>query len=212
MKRKVLLFGGIAAAVLVAGGLALAQPFHRGHGGHGPWSGPGFAQEEGRGGPGGWGPGMGPGTGGMRGHGMGGHGMGGGGMGPHGMMRGGPGAFADPAAIEGLKTELGITPAQESAWTAYTKALREAATNLRTTHESIDRDAVFKMTPAERHAFMASMQEQRRQQFDAVKSAADALLATLDETQKAKAREVLPGAGAFGPGRRGALAAPAHRH
>jgi len=51
-------------------------------------------------------------------------GMGHGGMGP-GMMGGAPAAiFADPAQIETLKKEIGITVAQEPAWTKYTKTLQ----------------------------------------------------------------------------------------
>ena len=43
------------------------------------------------------------------------------------------------------------------------------------------------------------MQEQRQKEFATVQTAAKELLATLDDTQKAKAQETLPGL-AFGPG------------
>ena len=113
MKKKVLVIGAAATAVLLVGGWALAQttgpgagfgpPFMRGEGteGRGHGMGYGMMQHMGRG--------MGPG---MMQHGMrGGMGPGmmmqqmGRGMGPGmAMMHGGPGlAFADPAQIESLK-------------------------------------------------------------------------------------------------------------
>ena len=71
--------------------------------------------------------GKGMGDGMMKGHGM----MKG--MGP-GMMHGGPGfVFADPAQIDTLKTELGIKPAQEQAWSMYAKAVQDAAASMKTT-------------------------------------------------------------------------------
>jgi len=80
MTRKTLMLGGMIAAALVAGGVALAQPFGGGHGAGRHGEGPRWMQAQ-RGEPGGHGPGMGrqgmgPGMG--RGEGMG-HGMG---MGP----------------------------------------------------------------------------------------------------------------------------------
>ena len=43
------------------------------------------------------------------------------------------------------------------------------------------------------------MREQGQKQFEAVRTAANELLAALDDTQKAKATDILPGL-AFGPG------------
>ena len=64
------------------------------------------------------------------------------------MMFGGPGlTVTDPAQIERLKTELGITTAQESAWAKYAKALQDAATAMKTAREGIDPDAVSKLSP-----------------------------------------------------------------
>ena len=124
------------------------------------------------------------------------------------MMHGGPGlTFADPARIDALKADLAITPAQEPAWTKYAKAVQDAAATMRTARESIDPDAMSKMTPSDRFAFVTKMREQGQQQFGSVKTAAEELLATLDATQKAKASDILPGL-AFGPGRmRGAMPA-----
>src|SRR5688572_15071166 len=111
MKKKALVIGGIAAATLLAGGLAFAQST-----GHGP----GGMHGMGAGMHGQMGPGMrGQMSGGM--HGQMGPGMRGQ-MGPG--MHGGPGqAQFDPARIDTLKTELGITAAQEPAWTKYAKAV-----------------------------------------------------------------------------------------
>ena len=199
MKKKVLVIGGIVTAVALVGGWALAQS-------HGPGFGPPFLRGEG---PGGMGPGMmhqmGPGMGQGMGYGMG-HGMGPGemhhmqsGMGP-GIMRGGAGlTFADPTQIDRLKGELGITAAQEPAWTKYAKAIQDAATAMKTTREGVDRDAVSKMTPQDRFAFATKMREQGQKHFETVKTAANELLATLDDGQKTKAQESLPGL-AFGPG------------
>ena len=188
MNKKVLVIGGITAATLLAGGLAFAQSSGHDHGG-------------------------------MRGMGHGMHGQMGAGMhdqmrhGMHGQMgSGGPGQTGagrhagpglgqfDPAQIETLKTTLGITPAQESAWTKYAKAVQEAAATMRTTHEGIDRDAVSKMSPQDRFAFVTKMREQGQKQFETVQTAANELLATLDEAQKAKAFDTLPGLASSGAG------------
>ena len=130
-----------------------------------------------------------------------------------GMTHGGPGLTqADPAQIEALKNELGITLAQEPAWTNYVKALQDAAAATKTTRDNVDRDAVSKMSPQDRYAFMTKMREQRQKQFEAVKTTADQLVATLDDRQKAKAQEILPGLAAFGPGSRSGAAAGGSRH
>src|SRR3974390_569536 len=176
MKKKFLVIAGIAAVAALAGGWAFAQAT----------------------GPGSFGPpcmrGLGPGIMGpsmmQRMH---------SGMGP-GMMFGGPGvALADPAQIERLKTELGITAAQESAWAKYAKTLQDAATAMKTARQGIDPDAISQLSPQERFTFMTNIREQGQKQFETVKTAASELLAALDETQKGKAQEILPGL-AFGPG------------
>jgi hypothetical protein len=205
MKKKVLLIGAIAATTLLAGGWVLAQTRGHGPGGMGP----------GGMGPGGMGPGgmhgmhgqMGSGMHGQMGPGMG--GQMGGQMGPG--MHGGPGfAFTDPARIDSLKTELGITAAQEPAWTKYAKTLQDAAMAFKTTREGINPDDVSKMSPQDRFAFVTKIREQRQKQFETVTTAANELLATLDDTQKAKARDVLPGLASFGPGRLGAMGGMRH--
>jgi len=195
MKKKFLLIGGVAATTLLAGGWALAQSAGHDHGGMGPGGRQGMHGQLGQGMHGQVGQGrhgqMGQGIGGM--HGQMGQGM-------QGRMRGGPGqTFSDPARFGTLKTELAITAAQEPAWTKYTKAIQDAATAIKTTRETVDPETVGKLSPADRFAFVSKMREQRQTQFEAVKTAADELIATLDDTQKAKAQVTLPGV-AFGPG------------
>lgn len=203
MKKKILVIGGVTVAAALAGGWALAQsvapPGDSGppsmHG-QGP-SGTGHGKMKGMGG---HGPGM------MKGmdHGT--------GHGP-GMMHGRQGAaFADSTRLETLKAELGIVATQETAWNTYAKAVQDAAAAMRSARESIDPSAVSKMTPSERFAFVSGMREQAQKQFEAVGTAANELLGVLDDAQKAKARDALPGL-AFGPGRWGPFASDqTHKH
>ncbi|HVR55981.1 MAG TPA: Spy/CpxP family protein refolding chaperone [Pseudolabrys sp.] len=191
MRKKFLLIGGIAAATLLAGGWALAQA--TGPGGFGPP----FMGSMGHGG---MGPGMMP-----RMHAM------GSGMGP-GMMSGAPAAiFSDPARIETLKKDIGITAAQEPAWIKYTKAIQDAAAAMKTTREGVNPDTLGKLNPQDRFAAVTKMREQGQKQFETVKTSANELLATLDDTQKAKAQASLPGL-AFGPGAMHAAGGPPFRH
>ncbi|HVZ51820.1 MAG TPA: Spy/CpxP family protein refolding chaperone, partial [Pseudolabrys sp.] len=164
----------------------------------------------------GYGPGMGPGGPGMeRGPGMGPGWQGPRGEGPGPRGPGGPGGrgfgLADPAQIEQLKGELAITPAQEAAWTKYAKTMQDAATSMQTVRQSMDPATIAKMTPQDRYAFMTTMRGERQKQFEAVNSATDELFKTLDDGQKAKALEVLPGLG-FGPGRMRAAGPGGHFH
>lgn len=128
-------------------------------------------------------------------------------MGGHGMEGGrGPfGAAGDPSVhLDTLKTELSITADQEAAWAAYTKVMTDTATSMRA--------AVEGASTADRQALFATMQEQMQTSFDAVKVAAEQLLVSLDETQKAKAEQILPGL-ASGPMAMGAgMGHPPMRH
>ena len=161
--------------------------------------GPGMMQHMGQG--------MGPGMGnGMMGH------MGGGNGARHDARCPRPDTF-DPARLETLKTELGITAVQEPAWTKYATTVQDAAAAMKTTREGIDPDTVSKMSPQDRFVFVSKIREQAQKQFATVKTAAEELLATLDDTQKAKARQTLPGL-AFGPGTQHAagMGGPQHQH
>jgi hypothetical protein len=131
-------------------------------------------------------------------------------MGPG--MRGGPGfAQLDPARLATLKTELGITAAQEPAWTKYTKAVQDAAATMKTAREGVNPDAVSKLNPQDRFAAVTKIREQGQKQFETVKTAANELLTTLNDTQKAKAQTSLPGL-AFGPGAMHTAGGPPFRH
>ena len=213
MKKKVLLIGGIAAATVLAGGWALAQTDGHGPGGFGPGAMQGRHGQTGQG-MGGMHGRMGQGMHGQTGSGM--HGQ----MGPG--MRGqmGPGTHGrpgftqfDPARIDTLKTELGITAAQEPAWTKYAKAVEDAATTMKTERESVNPETLTKLTPQERFASVSKIREQAQKQHETVQTAANELLATLDDTQKAKAQQTLPGlAFGHGPTRGAGLGGPQHRH
>lgn len=186
---KILALGAAAAVAGTLGWAALADMPMR-HGQHGMGMGPGMMLQMGRG----------------MGHGM------DGGMG-RGAMHGGPGhALGDPAQIEALKTELGITAAQEPAWGAYSKALQETAETMKTSREGVDHEAVAKMSPADRFAFVSKMREQAQNRHETVQKAANELLATLDDTQKAKAADILPGLAARGPGMMHGAAMGGPRH
>ena len=187
MKKKALTIGGIAVAAALVGGWALAQTVSPGPGSFGPP----FMHAQGP-------HGMGPGMTEHMGHGMG-HGMMGRGMGPH-MMHGAPDpSFADAEDIDELKAELGITPSQESAWSKYVKVLQDATAAMKMTREGVDPQAVTKMSPADRFASVSKMREQAERQLTAVKTAANEFVATLDDTQKAAAADILPGLIPVGP-------------
>lgn len=128
-------------------------------------------------------------------------------MGP-GMMMGqghGPmaGSLGDPTArLATLKTEIGIKTEQQAAWDAYVKVVSETAGAARTRAAGVSPDAVRKMEPKEREAFITGMQQDRQKRFETVKAAAETLLVALDDAQKAKARDKLPGlvTAGHGPG------------
>jgi hypothetical protein len=229
MKRQVLWAGAAVGAVLLVGGAAFAQMGGHGMGrdgvrseessGRGSGQGHGMGRGHGmeHGGRHGMGHGMrgetqhGGGHGRMgqsghdgRGHDGRGHGMGRGrasgqGAGPGPGGQGGMQAFAQPAQIETLKREIGITAAQEPAWNEYVKALEETASTVRALREGIDREAVPAMSPADRFEFRQGMREQAEKRRESLKAAAEKLLAALEEAQKEVARDVLPGLA--GPGR-----------
>jgi hypothetical protein len=146
------------------------------------------------------------------GHGGGMHGMGQGGgmhgMGPgtmKGMMGGGRGGMmgnqADPAArLDAIKAELAIKPEQAADWEAYAKVVTDIAAERREHREKIDRDAVRNMDPKDREAFRDQMMKQRDESFAKVRTAAQTLLAKLDDAQKQKARNTLPGLASAGSG------------
>jgi hypothetical protein len=136
--------------------------------------------------------------------------MGGGGP---GMMRGGSDmmggtAYTDMAAyLEGLKTQLNITAAQEPAWNEYADTVKQSSAQVQEAHQSMY-DAMGTATWQERQAMMNRMFETRQQSFQTVHGAAEKLLPNLDKPQQTKAMASLPGLRTHGPammGRRGSL-------
>ncbi len=107
--------------------------------------------------------------------------------------------FGDPAShLAALKTEIGIKPEQTAVWDAYAKVVQDTATQMQAARAGMDRKAIQAMTPADRTAFMTSRREAHEQAFGKIKTAAEALLPTLDTAQQAKAQTELPGLATHG--------------
>ncbi len=111
------------------------------------------------------------------------------------------GDAGDPAArLAAVKTELAIKPEQQAAWDAYVKVVTDTAAAARPRRDGMSPDVIGKMETKEREAFIAGIQQERQKRFEAVKAAAEALLAKLDDAQKAKAGTALPGLAEAGHG------------
>jgi len=82
---------------------------------------------------------------------------------------------------------------------------------MKTAREGINPDTLGKLNPQDRFASVTKLREQGQKQFETLKTAANELLATLDDTQKAKAQTTLPGL-AFGPGAMHTAGGPPFRH
>jgi len=136
---------------------------------------------------------MGGGSAGMMGGGMMmGQGMGG----PGGMMQGG--GFADPSGYLGsLKGELAITAQQDKAWNDYADVVKGTAEQMRTVHKGMYQSMGTQSWQQRRDA-MNQMFAARQQAYGKVHDAATQLTAVLDDAQKAKAQQSLPGLAARG--------------
>jgi hypothetical protein len=110
-------------------------------------------------------------------------------------MHGHHGRFmGDPAErLKALRAEIGITEAQSAAWDAYAKVVQDTATRMRAAMGQPNRHAFMEMSTQDRLAYLTKRREAREQASSAVKSAADALLPVLDDTQKVRALMTLPG-------------------
>jgi len=118
----------------------------------------------------------------------------------HGMMGHGWG-FGGPAThLTALKTDLGIKPEQTAAWDAYAKVVRDTAAQFAVERATTDMDAIRAMPNKERAAFLSNQMDLHDQARANVKAAAQALLPSLDDAQKAKAQTELPGLATRGPG------------
>ena len=192
MKRVTKIAIGVATALSLglATAVVSAHPYGDGPGwgmGQGPGFGPGAGMGPGQGygpgyGPGpGMGLGMGPGGGsGSMGYGPMGHGPMGRGMGPQGGFN--PSAMADARSAY-FKSELKITPAQESAWKAFAdqrKQQVEAMLALRATAQG-----GAKATAPERLDLQNQIAKKRQEQMEKMTGVSKDLYAVLTTEQKA---------------------------
>ena len=120
------------------------------------------------------------------------HATGAAGMGSHmgsGMMGR---VFADPSGyLASIKQDLRITEAEGPAWDAYAKAVQDAVAPLKSLHDSTGMKEMHDATNGP--TVMAQLHDQHRQAYEKLRTAADQLVASLDEGQKQKARGTLAG-------------------
>jgi Spy/CpxP family protein refolding chaperone len=193
MKRVTKIAIGAATALTLglATAVVSAQPYGNGPGwgmGQGPGYGPGAGMGPGQGygpgyGPGaGMGRGMGPGAGpGPMGYGPMGRGMGQG-MGPRGY--GNPSAMAD-ARNAYFKSELKITPAQESAWKAYADQRKQQVEAMQALRASVQGSTAA--TAPERLELRNQIMKKRQELMEKGTAAFKDLYAVLTPEQKALA-------------------------
>jgi hypothetical protein len=123
------------------------------------------------------------------------------GAGEHGMKQGMKNAMQGRKAgmfnrfqdTDALKKTIGITEDQEEAWATYAKVLKSTVDTMRSKHEGVDKSAVRAMSDQDRQAFRTAMQKQGQETHATLKAAAEKLIASLDDEQKTKAKETLPG-------------------
>lgn len=184
MKRttKIALAAGTALTLGLAASMVNAHPYGPG-GGYGYGAGPGYGMGYGM-------HGYGPGA---QGDGMGrGPGMHGRGMGPQGMFN--RGTAEDRLA--GLKSALGITAQQETAWQAFVKSAKQRDES-RQAWSAKMRDARAAATLPERLAQRDEMFKQHQAERQATTAALTELYAALTPEQKTIADRRF---GGFGPG------------
>ena len=174
MKRATKIAIGVTTALTL--GLATvvvnAHPY-----GYGPGWGMGMGQGQG------YGPGYGPGPGMGRGMGP------GGGMGPMGYGMG-PQAYGNPGAMADarnayLKSELKITPAQESAWKTFAEQTKQQAEAMQAWRTTIQGSAPA--TAPERLELRNQVMKKRQEQMEKATTAFKDLYAVLTPEQKALA-------------------------
>ncbi len=117
----------------------------------------------------------------------------------YGMMGDGPGHMMmgrrfSEHRLEALKSELGITAAQEDVWKTYMTAVQSAADGMRSTHQTMMDRGSFKTLP-ERLDAQAAMMASRQDVMKTVREATLALYEKLDEAQKKKADDLILGMG-----------------
>ncbi len=108
------------------------------------------------------------------------------GMGP---MMGGPGQHIE-GRLAFLKTELGITPAQEQVWNAYAEAFRASASAMQGVHEQMMSGGMPASAP-ERMRRHEQMMSARLDALKKLNAAASPLYDALDPQQKERADALL---------------------
>ncbi len=116
-----------------------------------------------------------------------------------GMMQGMGGMGGNMSAhsegrVAFLKAELGITDAQQSAWTAYAEALRKNLSNMQGMHQSMMKAVDAKSAVERLDAHIAGM-EGRLASLKEIKTPLAALYAVLSDEQKKKADDLITGMG-----------------
>jgi LTXXQ motif family protein len=96
--------------------------------------------------------------------------------------------------LEALKAELAITTAQETAWQAYEKVVRENADNMLKAHEAMMGQQPLQTLP-ERIDAQSAMMAAHQDAMGKVREATLALYQVLDAGQKKKADELILGMG-----------------
>ena len=119
-----------------------------------------------------------------------------GGGGPGMMGRGAPGMMGgrwDIATyVDGLKTQLAITPDEEPAWKKYADTVSGVGMQMQALHQTMF-ESMGTASWEERRNMMNRMFEARQQAFDMVHEAATKLMSALSPSQKVKAQSILPG-------------------
>ena len=96
--------------------------------------------------------------------------------------------------LDGLKKQLAITAAQETAWTAYAAAVKKNAEGMQGAHQTM-RQAMAAKTPVERMDGHITAMDGRANLMKALKPALATLYDALTAEQKTKANGVLAGRG-----------------
>jgi hypothetical protein len=183
MKRAAkIAIGAVTALTLgLAAAAVSAHPYGDGPGmGQGPGNGPGMGMGMGNGPGSGMGMGMGPMGRGHMGRGMMGNGPMGHGMGQQG--RGNPAAAAE-WRLSGLKSDLKITSAQESAWKAYADQAKQQAEAMQKQMANVQGNT--QATAPERLELRNQFMKQRQEQMEKGSAAFKELYAVLSPEQKA---------------------------
>ena len=128
------------------------------------------------------------------------------GAGGPGMMGGGStgmmgGSWNTGTYLDGLKTQLAITPNEEPAWKEYADTVSGVGEQMHGLHQTMF-ELMGTASWQERRNLMNQMFQTRQQAFATVQEAATKLMATLSPAQKAKAQSILPGF-AYGRGMMG---------